>query len=581
MILTCLLFRNTGAIGMVSDKADIAWEGMVMMMTQAKNKIYMTRNIILGLLIVLLVFAAEIIYVFAANEKVITSATDDTGVYLYLKGVENLSDDAVTVQIGSSVCDNVSIMGLDEFSIPMRTVILIDNSYSIRSEKRSDIQNILTSLVEQSMAGEEYRIGIFSDTITWLTDYSSDYESIKTIINLIEYRNQDTYLNDCLYSVIEEISNHTDAVYTRLIMISDGADDRGIGYTSYEVNALVEKSNIPVYMIGTPGDDKALETMFSYARASKADYYQLDNSVSNEDIVGSLAADRGLTCIYVVPDAGMMDGSQKNIQITIAAAEGEIKLTTAVNMPFVTGTVPVEEPEVPEEEAETPVEEAEIPVEEKPEITPSLPVLGDTTETGEDNTVNQEPSGINMTLLIIIIVVVLIVAAAVVVLIVMLNKKKQKANSFDASSEDSSKQNVESSPNVEEDDDKTQMISVNRISNDGNATRMLLGQPMQMTTYLVLKSLDRPDTEFRVPIQNVIRIGRKNADIVIDFDKHISSNHCEIIKRGELLYVKDLGSLNGTFYENIQVLDQEIPIVDGGIIRFGNSRFSVTLDKQN
>lgn len=546
---------------------------------QTKNKFYESKNIIFSLFIVFLLFCTETIYTFAGGETVITSTTDDDGVYLYLKGIENLSEDTVTVQIGNTVCDNVAVMGLDGCSIPMRTVILIDNSLSIRAGNRTDIQNILIGLTEQSMAGEEYRIGTFSNSITWLTEYSSDYELMKSAINSIQYENQNTYFNDCLYHLIEEINSNHDEVYTRVIMISDGADDQGIGYTGYEVNALVEKSNIPVYMIGTPGDNKALETMFSYARASGADHYQL-GAVSNEDVINGLLADHGLMCVHIIPDAGMLDGSQKNIQVILSAAEGEIRLTATVNMPFAAGNVPVEEPEASaEEEPEVEEEESEQ------EQAQPLPVLGGTTETdaAADNTDNDE-QGFRMTLLIVIISAVVIAAAAAVVLMIVIRKKKQKVDSENTSSGIDGSPSIASTPfDVNGEDDKTLLISINSAHKDENATRMLLGQPMQQqtpTVFLVLKSLDRANTEFRVPIRDAVRIGRKNTDIVVDFDKHISSNHCEIIKRGELMYIKDLGSLNGTFYENIQVLDQEIPIVDGGTIRLGNSKFKVTLDKQ-
>lgn len=101
------------------------------------------------------------------------------------------------------------------------------------------------------------------------------------------------------------------------------------------------------------------------------------------------------------------------------------------------------------------------------------------------------------------------------------------------------------------------------------------GQPKN--TYLVLKDKVRPSSMFKVPIQDVIRIGRENADIVVDYDKYVSARQCEIIKRGASIYIKDLGSANGTFYEGKQVYDQEVPIASGGTIMIGESKFTITI----
>ena len=219
------------------------------MKMQRKNILYKLRNMMLGLFVAFLCFQIESISAFADNEKILTSTADENSIYLYIKGIADITGG--TVQIGNQVCEDVSVAGMDVFSTPLRTVILIDNSRSIKADKRSDIQNILTQLVDQSIQGEEYRVGVFSDAITWLSDYSSDYESIKSIIETIQYENQNTYFSDCLYGIIEEMNKNVDATYSRIIMVSDGADDNSIGYTNYEVRVLTEKSNIPLYMIGT------------------------------------------------------------------------------------------------------------------------------------------------------------------------------------------------------------------------------------------------------------------------------------------------------------------------------------------
>lgn len=553
---------------------------------QGEKKLYRLMCWILGLVVAILYFQVEYISVFADNEKVIANTAGVSDIYLYIKGVTEVTGG--TVQIGNKVCENVSIERMDTFSTPLRTVILIDNSKSIKFDKRADIQNILTQLVDQSIQGEEYRVGLFSDTITWLSDYSSDYESIKSIIDTIQYVNQETYFSDCLYSIIEEMRNTTDVTFSRIIMVSDGADDNSIGYTNYEVSVLAEKSNIPLYMIGTPGDNKALETMFSFARTSKADYYLLDGSISNEDIVAGLLSDHELVCMRVMPDADMLDGSQKNIQVTLNTQSGEIRLTTTVNMPFATESIGGDEVGNDEEqegvfgdengndeEQDELYEPDEVPSDSTPQ--PSVSSLdGAGVDATDDEKDGNQEKGL-LPFLIMGSVVALAVVVCIIIIIIVAKKKKAKATSDRSSIQTAAPPILDYNAFTEE-GDKTRLIS-EVDTDDSEATRMLSWQPEQ-SIWLVLKSVERPDKEFRVLMKDTIQIGRKNADIVIDFDPHISSRQCEVIKRGDLLYIRDLGSLNGTYYENTQVFGQEVQIVDGGIIKVGDSKFIVTIIRQ-
>ena len=49
---------------------------------------------------------------------------------------------------------------------------------------------------------------------------------------------------------------------------------------------------------------------------------------------------------------------------------------------------------------------------------------------------------------------------------------------------------------------------------------------------------------------------------------------CEIIKKGELYYLNDLRSSNGTVYGGAPV-HSETPIMDGGILEIGQQKFSI------
>lgn len=93
----------------------------------------------------------------------------------------------------------------------------------------------------------------------------------------------------------------------------------------------------------------------------------------------------------------------------------------------------------------------------------------------------------------------------------------------------------------------------------------------QSTTYqVILTDINSPAKSFRVPLNQAIVIGRKAdiCDIAIDYEKSISSKHCEISVSGGKFYVTDLQSSNGTFLNGSMVLTKT-EIFSGNTLKLG------------
>ena len=98
---------------------------------------------------------------------------------------------------------------------------------------------------------------------------------------------------------------------------------------------------------------------------------------------------------------------------------------------------------------------------------------------------------------------------------------------------------------------------------------------------LSLVDVNRPAHSFFEPLDNSKRshvsIGRApNNVICVDYDKSVSSHHCEIFRQNDSFYVRDLNSTNGTFVDNVAV-EESAEITDGCVIRLGESEFKVGL----
>ena len=88
--------------------------------------------------------------------------------------------------------------------------------------------------------------------------------------------------------------------------------------------------------------------------------------------------------------------------------------------------------------------------------------------------------------------------------------------------------------------------------------------------YLVVT--DGPRRGMRVEIRpGTVMIGRsEEADLDLG-DRTVSSKHCDLIRIGEFVMVRDLGSTNGTFIDGIQVRDtQDFPV--GSALQVGATK---------
>jgi len=490
----------------------------------------------------------------AADEKVVSAITGEDAVYFYIQGISEIQPGS-SIQIGNAVCteEEVSIAKLSEMTPPMRTIILLDNSKSIPVSAYETIKEILLNITEGALEREEIKIGVISDQINYLCDYTSDKEALQQIIVNVEYNDQDTYLSDVLYEQILALNQENTGIFTRIIVVADGADDKAIGYTNEEVRQLIGHNPYPVYTLGIPNknNENQLETLFSFSRAAGADGFLMDGSTENTEIVNALVKDRSNICIRVMPDAALLDGSEKSVLLKLQTAEGESSLTTSVRMPFGNGSaIHQEEPAIEESEEDNEQEE-------ETEEVSVLPVIN----------VEEEPEESSMGLIIGIIIGTVLFLLLVIIITLIIVKRKKRVVVSETAVADSWNMAKRDETELVEADETTEIMGV--YENDDHAVGLWKKK------YVYIKCMEDESIMFKLPAKEVIRIGRQDCDINLE-DKKVSRKHCEIILRGNMLYIKDLDSANGTIYQELKVYD-ETPVVSGGIVQIGLYHYSVEL----
>ena len=207
----------------------------------------------------------------AGSGKVMQVISDDEIVKVYLQGG---GGEASAYQIGNIPAEIPVSYAISEDDMPMRTLIMLDNSLSIPQGSRKIITDRMKQIIRSHGENERFRLATFSENISYLAElYSADYTALQNMIDGIGFFNQETYLTDVLYDVIEEVENEGYDGYTRIIVISDGVDNKPIGITREELNKKLDEASYPVYGIGvkTASNSQQLENMFAISRRSGCD----------------------------------------------------------------------------------------------------------------------------------------------------------------------------------------------------------------------------------------------------------------------------------------------------------------------
>lgn len=209
---------------------------------------------------------------------------------------------------------------------------------------------------------------------------------------------------------------------------------------------------------------------------------------------------------------------------------------------------------------------------------PVINVGGDSDAEMVENEDAQETSGNSDTLMIVLIVFLGVISVLLIVLVVLmilsLKKKREPKepvsqkviSTVDPAAIMKSKENV--------------TMTLPDVTKQTGNTRMLWDEPAQRTdTYISLKDINENAKVFSRKIDSEILIGRKDADIIIDYDQYISTAHCKIKKNGGDFYLVDLGSANGTRL-NGEKISSECMLKNGDNIRIGQTEFQFQIKEK-
>src|SRR6266436_3629543 len=109
-------------------------------------------------------------------------------------------------------------------------------------------------------------------------------------------------------------------------------------------------------------------------------------------------------------------------------------------------------------------------------------------------------------------------------------------------------------------------------------TRLAPGsvRPTNDFTLLVLTGLASGQT---LPIDKKIKVGKAPDNDLVLPDDTVSRHHCELERRADVVWVKDLGSTNGTRIAGSKITEALAP--PGSVLRFGEVEVVVRASPQH
>ena len=508
-------------------------------------------------------------------------------VMFYVRGIEN-NVDAAAATIGNVECDGLQYMAIKDTGLSICTYVMIDNSTSMPEKSRAGIKKLLTELIAARSENEKFAIATFGESLQQLIGYTNDYVQLKDCINNIQFNDQSTYLTDMVYEAIASGAVYNEAGdYVRILLVADGVDGDSVGYTEEELKTLLSGTRIPIYSLGVYNKKKSnnsqIEKMFALSRHTGVTGYVYDKLEDEKTFTELLAKDRDLYLFEILPKDESLDGSEKTVSLLLRV-NGETmtiqadKVRMGVRVVESKETDPVESTEVvstvesseefldasqeetsePEEETEDEDEESEEEEEEEFEF--------DFAEFWEEYQL-WILIGAGVLLLIIIVIIILLVISS---------KKKKLDNEFKSISNVDLSNDVIGAPAADEQPERTVMNDYGVGGDRTMKTQSVWDGFSSANCIVTLKNVDVPMKQYQATLNDKLTVGRSApCEIVIDGDPTISGKHCSISRRNSLYYLKDEGSRNGTFVNNVQI-KADTQIKNGDVILVGNTRLEFT-----
>ena len=505
--------------------------------------------------------------------NIVEMFVEDDNIILYVKGIGSEVQSAEGY-IASERVENISYSNLSKADIPIKTLVLIDTSLSIKEAEQEHFIELLINLIDKKTVNESFAIASYGEKIDYKCDYNSDrWELIKSLDD-IEYRKQKTYLVEILYDLISEFEASKEDCFYRIIVFSDGADSNDTGVTINELSTLLQKSPYPIYSIGSEYNSNTdeLKELFSISRITNANYSSFTSESNLEEVEKVIDVIDNYTRIEIKAPKELQDGSIKNIRLEIGTLDttytlsGDIRMNMYINK--------AEEDSVIMED----IDDVPVDAKDKEEDTydDNKKNSYSTIEDPKAEGVIDKIKGISSIIYVFVALAVVVIILVIFVVITLKNwKKRNRANKNINSMENKKSINMSSNSVIESEGRTEMLFNINPTEQRDTGTQYLFAP--ESRTRIKLKDISNNQI-YEKYVDGIINIGRSHEKNVIAITKEpsVSSEHCKIYLQGTDVYIEDKNSSNHTLVNNSKI---DIPTIirTGDTITLGRITLEVTI----
>lgn len=494
------------------------------------------RYIISGLSACILCFC--IVSAAAQPGEILSVGTEKDAIILYIQ--DPGGDFEVQCQIGTSEAEKIESHPIKDETVPIETIILLDNSLSVVNKYRPTINTIMSELAANRMNGEQFTIAIFSDQLQYLIQKCADYTEVKQAIDGINYNDQETYLTDVLYSMLSGFNTENSTVLKRIVIISDGVDNKSIGYTKEELYSALEKTPYPIFTIGCTykNNNEQLKDMFALSRMTGGDSWLLDDVSDPMEIVRGIASLDQAVKVVIKPKAKDCDGTRKGINLVIQSQGQSFTDSVEVTMPFIT---------IPETT-----------------VAPTTAAPVETTAATEPVVV-QAPVPEKRKIPVFLLAAGCVLSAAVLAgVIVFFRQRQEDKDRFVAAGP---KQDTDV-PGVGSNTERRVTMMAGANETPKRSTMFVWGGSDAHT--FILEDVNNPIKRFEVPLTASILVGYDaECQIRLNYEETVSGKHCRIYSDNGKTYVENLSRSNGTYIDGKRVVGSA-EVYTGCVLKLGN-----------
>ena len=423
-----------------------------------------------------------------------------------------------------------------------KTLIIVDNSSELTSYNQETIRQTLKKFITSISKEDSVAIAVTGETAQYITDYDDSLNTQLKTVDEIEFTDTNAPGVDVLMDVILSWKE-SDVACRDILYISCKDVTVGSDYTEEELLFEVNNKQYPIYTMACMQNDN-----LSFKKGvSVLSRVSGGICISTEDTTSDAEVDRQLADLLInaMRDKRSLEESDKTIIDTMT---DEAKM---------------------EEEQEDDDEEL---LEENTSVTAD--------EYYSDNVIYDTESGTafymaNPQFVYPLLSVIAILGLFLIGAFIRQKKNIKEEERFIVKRRSEKKDDVINEPFTDAEECKTVYLSSNNEEPD-TGTKLLYQTKEGIE--ITLEDRSNPTKFFRSCIRDSIVIGRneKFCDVAITYDDSVSNRHCELSKRGDEIYCRDLGSSNGTMI-NQQKVYQEIRVESGDILRIGRLSFFVQI----